>query len=139
MSRFGGLIVGRTPNFRTQTTTAPMVRADEVLTPQRVLGEVGRGMARGWATSGQQIISEMGRGLYGLDKNDLVDPNTFFGVSPTASRVGRAVFGRDEPFSATTEDVELLGLFGVDPEIAAKTGGTLTMLLTATDLSGDVS
>ena len=88
---------------------------------------VGQGFARGTAATGARLASQVS-----LATDDIVDPNTYFGKP----EIGRAVFGKEEPFNATTEDIELLEAFGADPNVAAGTGGSLTLLLSALDVTG---
>lgn len=92
---------------------------------------IGQGIARGYAATGQRAAKALK-----LVEGDTVDPRTFFGASPTAQKIGTAVFGKDKPFSAKTEDIEFLETFGIDPEVGAKTGGSITILLSALDLTG---
>lgn len=92
---------------------------------------VGQGIARAWAATGARIAQTST-----LSDTDMVDPKTVFGMSPDGIKIAEAVFGKSEPFNATSEDVEFLETFGTDPEIAAGTGGSLTLLLSALDVTG---
>ncbi|MEK7112335.1 MAG: hypothetical protein AAB875_03320, partial [Patescibacteria group bacterium] len=91
---------------------------------------VGQGLARQWAASGAKIAAETK-----LATDDKIDPKSFFGVSPNARALGVAVFGKEEPFNATSEDVEFLETFGIEKEATEKAGGALTILLTALDVT----
>lgn len=116
--------------FGTQTTT-PVVLSERTILPQDVLRVAGQGIARQWAATGAKIAQKTK-----LASDDKVDPKTFFGVSPNARALGKAIFGRDEPFNATSEDVEFLETFGIEKETTEKFGGSLTILLTALDFTG---
>jgi hypothetical protein len=94
---------------------------------------VGQGIARGYQATGSQLVETVKNPTTVSLKNaPVIDPNTFFGESDTASKIGRAVFG-DKPFSLKSEDEEILSLIGLEGG-SATSGGTLTALLTATDL-----
>lgn len=88
----------------------------------------GQGMARGYAASGQFMAKQ-----FGLASGDEVDPNEYFGRGETAGKVGRAVFGTDQKFTATSEDEELLDMIGLEGG-SATSGGRLTVLLAGLDL-----
>src|SRR3990167_9823493 len=93
---------------------------------------VGQGIARQYAATAAKISKG-----FGTISSETVDPKTFFGVSPTSQKIGVAVFGRDTPFSATTEDQEILEIFGIDPKVTEEvSAGKLTFLLTTLDLTG---
>lgn len=114
-----------TPNLgRTQQSTAQVF---DGMTTSDFAREVGQGIARAWSATGARLAQNLGTA-----KSDVVDPKTFLG----SEKVGQAVFGRSEPFTAESEDIEFLEAFGTDPKIAAETGGSLTMLLSALDLTG---
>lgn len=124
-------------SFSTSLSTTPAI-----LTPRPSLEEsekkagemvkaAGQGIARAWAATGAKLAKDLG-----TSETDVVSPSTFFGVSATSKKIAEAVFGRSEPFTAKSEDIEFLEAFGTDPAIAGGTGGGLTMLLSALDLTG---
>src|SRR3990167_9853415 len=114
--------------FGMQTTTPPIFAGP---TPQDLLKVMGQGIARQWAATGAKIAQKTK-----LATDDMVDPKTFFGASPTARALGVSIFGREAPFNATSEDVEILETFGADPEVAKKVGGSLTILFSTLDVLG---
>ena len=111
--------------------TTPAVLPEGAILPQDALKVMGQGMARQWAATGAKIAQKSR-----LSTDDLVDPKTFFGTSPSARSLGVSIFGREEPFNATSEDVEFLEVFGADPEVVKKFGGSLTILLSYLDVLG---
>ena len=100
-------------------------------TPQDLLKVAGQGIARQWAATGAKIAQKTK-----LATDDKVDPKTFFGISPNARALGVAIFGKEEPFNATDEDIEIMETFGADPEVTKKFGGSLTILLSVLDFTG---
>src|SRR3990167_6455455 len=89
----------------------------------------GQGTARAWSAFGARIAEKTK-----LAEGDLVNPKTFFGISPVAQKLGNAVFGTTTPFNLEKEDVETLTTFGVEPDVAKKaSGGALTALLSIWD------
>ena len=82
---------------------------------ENIFKVMGQGVARQWAATGAKIAQKAK-----LATDDIVDPKTFFGISPNARALGVAIFGKEEPFNATSEDVETLETFGADPEAVKK-------------------
>lgn len=91
----------------------------------------GQGIARQWAATGAKILAQATP-----EKNDVIDPKTFFGESPNARALGVSIFGKTESFNATDEDVDIMKTFGVDEEATRKFGGSLTILLSTLDVLG---
>src|SRR3990167_1437104 len=98
---------------------------------ENIFKVMGQGVARQWAATGAKIAQKAK-----LATDDIVDPKTFFGISPNARALGVAIFGKEEPFNATSEDVETLETFGADPEAVKKFGGSLTILFSTLDVLG---
>ena len=116
--------------FGTKTTT-PAILPQGFLTPQTLLKVMGQGIARQWTATGAKIAQKTK-----LASNDIVDPKSYFGDSPTARALGVSIFGKTEPFNATSEDVETLETFGADPEAVKKFSGSLTILFSTLDVLG---
>src|SRR3990167_7132899 len=114
-------------------TTTPAILPEGVITQTDLLKVVAQGTARQWAATGHKIVEKIAPTLPICEK---VDPKTFFGVSPNSRALGVAVFGREEPFNATTEDVEFLQTFGVSEKTGEKLGGSITLMLSALDVTG---
>ena len=110
--------------------TTPQV-SEDVITPQSLLKIAGQGLARAWAATGAKI-AETAK----LVEGDTVNPKTFFGISPIMQKLGVAIFGKEKPFNAKSEDIELLETFGVEKDIAGMTGGSLTLLFSTLDVTG---
>lgn len=110
-----------------QTSTSP--------TPTDMAGDfakaAGQGIARAWATTGARLAKNAK-----LAESDVIDPQTIFGTSKFGKSLAENIFGKTEKFNAKSEDIEFLEAFGVDPEVAKGTGGSLTLLLSALDLTG---
>ena len=122
-------------NLLTNTSiSTPSVAPENLITVQDMAKTAGQAIARQYAATGARIASQIP--LLGKPSDDVIDPNTYFGTSPTAQKAGIAIFGKDKPFNATIEDKEFLEAFGTDPNISSETGGSLTLLLTALDFTG---
>lgn len=114
----------------TQGSTSPYPTGD--ISIQELVKVAGQGIARGYASTGSRLASDLGTA-----STDTIDPNTYFGDSEMGKKAAKAIFGTDQPFNATSEDIAFMETFGVDPNITReKAGGSLTMLLSALDLTG---
>jgi len=110
-----------TPQETTENTASVLTSAAKAV-PQ-VAKVVGQGTARGYAATGGFIAEKLGTA-----DSRTIDPKTFLGNE----KLGKAIFGTDKPFDATSEDKELLEALNLGG-LSEKTAGTLTVALGVLD------
>lgn len=94
---------------------------------------IGQGAARGYAVTGELLQEAATHPTTVSMKDAKVDPNTFFGRSETAAKVGKWFFGTDQPFSAEEEGRGTLEFFHLENATQWE-ASTFAVLLTSLDL-----
>ncbi len=127
-----------TPNLAVPSANSTAQVYDPSMGPlvTELAGGFAQGVARGFMTTGG-LINDAARNPTTVTYKNLtkIDPNTVFGNSESAAKVGRIVFG-DEEMDITSEGDEFLKVLGLEEGTTPWKSGTLMALLSVADLFG---